>query len=322
MISIRNTTGVIQLARPKALNSLNREMVDTITQALEDWRDDDSVTQVLIHAPEKGFCAGGDVRAVRDLVQRGEFAEADEYFVAEYSMNHLIDTYPKPYGALADGIIMGGGQGVSMHGDYRVVTEKSWASMPEMAIGYITDVGMSHKLQTIAGRAMGRFLALTAYRLGADDLLYTGLATHVVDTGEIDAFVEEGFEAALANARTTAVDPPLARFEAEIADVFGHDHWDEIVAALDACENKEFVELVHSLIDAASPAALIASAELLAVNADRTLRQALDNELSLGKMMIREPDFLEGVRAVLVDKTRDPQFSTPRPAAEYRAKLR
>lgn len=322
MTSIRNTTGVIELTRPKALNSLNREMIDTMRHALEQWRDNDSVTQVLVYAPERSFCAGGDVREIYEAVRAGRPEIGDDYFAAEYSLNRYIAGYPKPYGALADGIIMGGGQGISMHGRYRIVTEKTWASMPEPAIGYITDVGMSHTLQAIAGEAVGRFAALTAYRLTAEDLLHTGLATHVVPQAEPEEIISGGFEAALAEARTVAVDPPLQRWESDIEAVFSHDHWDEIEQALARHDNPEFVDLVNSLIDGASRASLIASAELLAVNATRSLADALDNEYALGTMMIREPDFVEGVRAVLVDKTKDAQFSDPRPAAEYRAALR
>lgn len=320
--SIQNTTGVIELARPKALNSLNRPMIDAMTAALEAWRDNDAVTQVLVHAPERGFCAGGDVREVREAVIAGTPEVGDDYFAAEYALNQLIAEYPKPFGALADGVIMGGGQGISMHGTYRVVTARTWASMPEAAIGFITDVGMSHTLQAVAGEALGRFAALTAYRLSAEDLLHTGLATHLVEDASPEAIIADGFEAALAGARIGAHDPPLKKWEDDIAAVFTHDHWSDIEDALRAHGDEEFVQLVDSLLDGTSPASLTASAELLSVNARRTLEEALRNELALASLMIREPDFAEGVRAVLVDKTKDATFSDPRPAAEYRAVLR
>ncbi|AWB82281.1 3-hydroxyisobutyryl-CoA hydrolase [Corynebacterium yudongzhengii] len=320
--SISNATGVIALNRPRALNSLNPEMVEIIAEALESWRDDDTVEQVLIHAPERGFCAGGDVRAAREAVLEGKSDEADQFFAGEYRLNNLLAEYPKPFAALADGVIMGGGQGISMHGSHRIVTENAFASMPEMAIGYITDVGMSYALQAITGKATGRFLALTGYRLKAEDMLHTGLATHVVDSPDIEALTRQSFDDVLADARTTAIDPPIARVAEDIEAVFRYGSWEEIDKALRSHDNQEFVELVDELIAGASKASLVATAELLAVNAERNLSEALDNELRLGSFMIRQPDFAEGVRAVLVDKTKDASFGDPLPASEYRQYLR
>ena len=183
LVSVRNTTGVLELNRPKALNSLNPEMVGIISDALEQWRDDDGITQVLITSTsEKAFCSDGDVRFAREGILDGREDEVDQFFADEYAMNNVIGTYPKPYIALIDGIVMGGGLGVSAHGSHRIITEKAWASMPEMAIGYVTDVGISYAAQRWSGSssAIGTFIGLTGYRLRAADLLHTGLATHRV----------------------------------------------------------------------------------------------------------------------------------------------
>lgn len=320
--SVRNTTGVIELSRPKALNSLNQEMIEEIRAALEKWRDDDAVTQILVYAPERSFCAGGDVRRARELILEGRPEEADEFFAAEYELNRVISEYPKPYGAIIDGVLMGGGQGISVLGDFRIITDNAFASMPEMAIGYITDVGMSWKLQQLdTGAATGRFLALTGYRLTPDDMLYTGLATHLVGDPDPEAIIGGGFAAALDGALTEHGPSQMQDWQEAIDAVFSHDSWADISAALDSCEDTEFVKKVREMTAQASPSALVATAELLTANAHTDLAGALENERKLSYVVLREPDFVEGVRAVLVDKTRDAQFSEAQDPQVYREVL-
>ncbi|MDO5453665.1 MAG: 3-hydroxyisobutyryl-CoA hydrolase [Corynebacterium sp.] len=313
--SISNTTGVLQLNRPRAINALTPEMVEAVSRALRQWRDDDAVTQVLVASnSEKGFCSGGDVRWAREQVLAGKADEADEFFAVEYAMNRQIAEFPKPYVALIDGVVMGGGLGVSAHGSHRVITPAAFASMPEMAIGYVTDVGMSQVFQRLRfGPAMGRFLALTGYRLTAADMLASGLATHHVDAadGVAEAIVAEGVDQALAQLATQPQEPSrLVDMVEDIDATFGHDTWAEIDRALASHDNAEFVDLVRELIAGASPTSLTRSTELMAANLEVDLAQALDNERQVGEKMRRHPDFVEGVRAVLVDKTRDAQFTT------------
>lgn len=151
-VSVRNHTGVIELDRPRALNSLNPEMLDIIRQALSQWREDENVQQVLVHSRNpKAFCAGGDVRAARDGVLEERWGQVDEFFEKEYKLNGDIAEYPKPYISVIDGVVMGGGLGISAHGSHRIVTDKAFASMPEMAIGYITDVGVAYMAQRMIG---------------------------------------------------------------------------------------------------------------------------------------------------------------------------
>ena len=313
--SISNTTGVLQLNRPRAINALTPEMVEAVSRALRQWRDDDAVTQVLVASnSEKGFCSGGDVRWAREQVLAGKADEADEFFAVEYAMNRQIAEFPKPYVALIDGVVMGGGLGVSAHGSHRVITPAAFASMPEMAIGYVTDVGMSQVFQRLRfGPAMGRFLALTGYRLTAADMLASGLATHHVDAadGVAEAIVAEGVDQALAQLATQPQEPSrLVDMVEDIDATFGHDTWAEIDRALASHDNAEFVDLVRELIAGASPTSLTRSTELMAAHLEVDLAQALDNERQVGEKMRRHPDFVEGVRAVLVDKTRDAQFTT------------
>jgi enoyl-CoA hydratase/carnithine racemase len=190
-VTTRGRVGHIVLDRPRALNALNHAMIDGIGAAFDRFRPgaDSAVDTVLISsASPKAFCSGGDVRAVRETDLTGDYSAGDSYFHDEYDVNHDFATFPLPTVALIDGITMGGGLGMSMHATHRVITERAWASMPEMAIGFVTDVGISHTfthLPALAapGRpttALGLWLATTAYRLTPADLLWTGLATHLV----------------------------------------------------------------------------------------------------------------------------------------------
>lgn len=320
---VRDTTGIITLNRPKALNSITHEMVRDIQAALDAWREDDAISQVVIQSSGKHFCSGGDVRQVRDGILDGDLERVDTFFRDEYAMNVDIANYPKPYIALCNGVIMGGGMGVSAHASHMVVTEDAFASMPEMFIGYITDVGMSWLLQRlpkVPSQSLGTYLGLTGYRMSADDMLATGLASHKVATldGVLDGIVAEG-PAYLDKVAAPQGDSELLSRIDDIAPVFTGS-WPEIQAKL-AQAPAEFRAQTDELMVGASPSALVAAAELFEANKDLDLKQAIANELALGGVVYREPDFVEGVRAVLVDKTKDAQFA-PQPEPEkYRKAL-
>lgn len=328
-VSVRQRTGVLELDRPKALNSLNHEMIRIITDALEGWREDPDIEQVLIvSASPKAFCAGGDVRQARDGILAGDHGPVDQFLSDEYAMDNLIGTYPKPYIAVWDGIVMGGGLGVSSHGSHRVTTAKAWASMPEMAIGYITDVGISYASQRWPGSspAMGAFIGLTGYRLTEADMMEVGLATHLIDdAGDfIEDLVGLGVDNAL-DEHTIEVkeEARLAGWRDDIEATFSYGSWADIDAALDAHGNQEFVQEVRALMAKGSPSATVATAELYAANRSAAdLRAGLDNEERLGELLRRQPDFLEGVRAVLIDKTQDAEFTPAHEPAVYREVLR
>ncbi|RNE48569.1 3-hydroxyisobutyryl-CoA hydrolase [Corynebacterium alimapuense] len=328
LVSIRQTTGVLELNRPKALNSLNHDMITIIAEALESWVADDRITQVLIvsHSP-KAFCSGGDVRFAREGIINGQQADIDAFFAEEYDLNHVISNFPKPYIALIDGIVMGGGSGISLHGSHRIITDKAWLSMPEMAIGYITDVGMSYLLQRLPGAnpAIGAFIGLTGYRLTPADLIHTGAATHMVSdaAGFAESVIAEGIEAAIVEyALDSQSQSRLAELAKDINATFDGSSWERIDAALATHPNHEFRELVQELMSASSPSAVIATAELFAANRQaKDLRAGLDNERRLGELVRRHPDFVEGVRAVLVDKTRDPHFRPAQDAEFFRQVL-
>ena len=324
VVSVAGRTGVLTLNRPKALNSLNREMIDIIAQALERWRDDADIDAVLIHSQHpKAFCAGGDVRAARENLAAGNTAGVDEFFVQEYALNAAISEYPKPYIAVIDGVVMGGGLGISAHGSVRVVTDKAFASMPEMAIGYVTDVGIGYAAQRMVGERgvaspqLAKFWALTGYRMYAADMLWSGVATHITDDAAAftDAVVTHGFEVALAEhtrpaEQALAQPAPLAQWAEAIDDAFAPDTWPEIEARL--AQYPELAEEVSGLMAKASPTAVVAALKLLALELDAPdIRAALAYEEAVGRYLRDYPDFSEGVRAVLVDKTQDAEFVPP-----------
>lgn len=322
--NVTGRTGRLTLNRPKALNSLDLDMVRHVNEALDAWRDDDAVEQVVVVSEHpKAFCAGGDVRQIRDAHLQGDTATGDAFFLEEYEMNAAISEFPKPYVAVIDGIAMGGGLGISLHGSHRVVTERASAAMPEMAIGFLPDVGISHFSQHVKtadgapSPAIARFLGLTGYRLDAADLLWSGWATHFVPHDQLEDFLRavdaDGIEAALdefAADPAEAGESKLKAYEPCARQVFGHDTWREIETALDGgkCSGEER-RTISELLRAASPTSLVASAELYAANVDVDLRTALKNEFAIGSILRGGPNFSEGVRAVLVDKDRNPQWT-------------
>ena len=337
-----NSTGVITLDRPKALNALNHAMITSIAEALEVFREDAAVEQVVLRsAVEKAYCSGGDVRSVRETDLTGDYGPGDRFFVEEYQMNQALAEFPTPTVALVNGITMGGGLGVSAHADQRVITPRTWQSMPEMAIGFVTDVGISHVFTHLphvpeASRAaVGLFLATTAYRMTTDDLLWSGLATHLVD--DIDA-VADALEAGerLGDPEvvpgTAAHDEVTGRSELArnlnwITETFGGSDWRDIAKRIETSTG-EFVDQVRDLLASANPLSLVAAAVLLDHSSRSTLREALDAELAIGSLLRRQPNFAEGVRAVLVDKDRDAHFVpasvaevTDEQVAEFRTAL-
>lgn len=307
VLSVRHRTGLIELNRPKALNSLNPEMLDIITKALRMWGPDDDIDQVVVFSSHpKAFCAGGDVRHARSEVLEG--GDPDSFFAAEYAMNAALSEFPKPYIAVLDGVAMGGGLGISLHGSHRIVTDKAFASMPEMAIGYVTDVGVPYMSQRTMSPALAKFWGVTGYRMYAADLLYTGLATGY--TEDPAAFIEDvvahGISSAQLSDAAARGPAPLAALAPAIEEAFAHSTWPEILAA---CA-PELRELVDELTAAASPTSIVAALELYDFESRAAdIREALAAELRLGTYLIRQPDFAEGVRAVLVDKSKDAAFS-------------
>lgn len=310
--------GRIRLDRPKALHSLTLGMVEDMTQALLDWRADDAVRIVLIdHAGSRGFCAGGDVMAIAaDLPAAG--ANGHAFFFGEYRLNHLMYTYPKPGVVFMDGVVMGGGVGIACPCRYRVATERTVFAMPETTIGLFPDVGGGRYLSRLRGR-IAQYLALTSARLAGADCIALGLASHYIPSQALDEVkaelcrTPEKVESILAGAVVT---PPAAAIVERLPDIdrlFASDALEEIVAALDA-DGGAWALAQRDTILARSPTACKVSLRML-VESPRQLHFVDEMRMEFGIMvrLYRGPDFLEGVRALLVDRTNDAKWSPPTP---------
>jgi enoyl-CoA hydratase len=306
--------GRIVLNRPQALNALDLPMIQALTQVLQGWRDEPLVHAVVIEgAGDRAFCAGGDVRALRQFELDGEHHKAEAFFREEYELNLIIATYPKPYIALIDGICMGGGIGVSVHAPYRVATERAAFAMPETAIGFFPDIGATFFLPRLPGR-LGMYLGLSGARIQGADAVHAGFATHFVPRAELPALslaVAEGGLGALGSHTAPLPAFTLAGERAAIDDCFGADSVAGIIRRLDGLGNV-WAGRTLAMLRTVSPSALCWTLEALRRGADMTLPQCQAAELALTRTTMRHPDFAEGVRAMVVDKDRKPNWQPAR----------
>ncbi len=306
--------GRIRLNRPRALNALDLPMIRAIAHALEHWRADPHVHLVLIEGTgERAFCAGGDIRALRQHQIDGDRPPIDAFFTEEYALNRMIAEYPKPYVALIDGICMGGGIGVSVHAPYRVATEHAVFAMPETAIGFFPDIGASFFLPRLPGR-LGTYLGLTGARVTGADAVHAGLATNFTPRAALPALAAElaadGI-AALARHAAPLPDFALAPRREAIDRCFSADTIPELMARL-AAEPGDFARETEAVLRGVSPSALAWTLRLLREGEGRTLARCLDAEFALTHTTMRHPDFVEGVRAMVVDKDRQPRWTPAR----------
>ncbi|MGW2339614.1 enoyl-CoA hydratase/isomerase family protein [Streptomyces sp. NPDC001661] len=303
----------LTLNRPRALNSLTHTMLTSIADALDTWADDPDVrTVVLRGAGERALCAGADIRLFHDDARSGDHSASQAFLRDEYRLNSRIAHYPKPYVAVMDGIVMGGGVGLSAHGGIRIVTERSKVAMPEVGIGLVPDVGGTY-LFTRAPGHLGTHLALTGMAIGAADALLCGLADHYVPSEALPGLLGElaGAEADEVVARHARQAPPgvLAEQRAWIDACYAADTVEDIVERLFATGDvaaKEAADLILSR----SPMAVKATFETLrrAARLD-SLEQALDQEYRVICAALDTHDLPEGIRAQIIDKDRDPQWS-------------
>jgi enoyl-CoA hydratase/carnithine racemase len=305
--------GHLWLNRPKALNALNLDMIRAIADVLAGWRDDATVEAVVIDSTsDRAFCAGGDIRAMREHALAGNTEPVEAFFAEEYALNAAIAEYPKTYIALIDGICMGGGIGVSVHGRVRVTTEAGLFAMPETAIGMFPDIGATYLLPRLPG-SLGTYLGLTGTRLAAADAVHAGLATHFVPRAALPAL-----RAALVRHGAAAVDDhahPLPAFSlaphrAAIDRCFSVGGVPEILALLEAHGSAWARETIATL-RTMSPSALCWSLAAIRRGAGLSLRDALAAELRLTRQVTRHPDLPEGIRAMVVDKDRQPRWTPP-----------
>ena len=302
--------GRVTLNRPQALNALTLEMCAALQTQLSAWADDSNIAAVAIDAvPGRAFCAGGDIRIVSQWGQEGD-PRALEFFRTEYALNSFIKHFPKPYVALIDGICMGGGVGISIHGSHRVVTEKALFAMPETAIGFFTDVGGSYFLPRMPG-ATGTYLGLTGARIKAADMLYVGAATHFVPFTELPRIAErlaagEAPDHVLRGSAKGAGEPALAALRAAIDGVFSASTVEEIVARLDDCGG--WGSETAQLLAKGSPTSLKLVRHALNAGKDRTLDACLEMDFQIVAEILKGHDFREGVRALLIDKDNAPRW--------------
>jgi enoyl-CoA hydratase len=306
--------GRIVLNRPQALNALDLEMIRACSRALEAWRNDPQVHGVVIEgAGDRAFCAGGDIRALRQYELDGEHHKAETFFREEYQLNLTIATYPKPYVALIDGICMGGGIGVSVHAPYRVATERAAFAMPETAIGFFPDIGATFFLPRLPGQ-LGAYLGLTGSRMQGADAVHAGLATHFVLRAELPALSRAlAADGPAALGAHVAPPPPfsLTSQRPAIDHCFGADSMTAIVQRLETTGDAWAAQTLATL-RTVSPSALCWTLEALRRGANLTLPQCQAGELALTRTTMRHPDFAEGVRAMVVDKDRKPRWQPSR----------
>mgnify|MGYP001247244385 CR=1 FL=1 len=311
----QGAAGLVTLNRPRALNALNLGMVEEMTRALEAWAKDPTVTRVVVTgAGEKAFCAGGDIRHLTDLGREGRKAEALSFWREEYRLNALIKDYPKPYVSLIDGIVMGGGVGVSLHGSHRVAGERYLFAMPEVGIGFFPDVGATYALPRLPGET-GMYIALTGERIRRADAVLLGLVTHAVDSGRMGEVRETliagtPVEEALAAASADPGPAPLAAHRELIDSCFSAESVPAILRRLDEAAGKgsDYAGSLAATIRTKSPTSLSIAYEQVRRGRSLDFVEAMRTEFRIVSRIIDGHDFYEGVRATLVDKDGAPHW--------------
>lgn len=315
LFELRGGVATVTLNRPEALNALTLAMVRSLDAWLADCAADAAVRVIVIQgAGERAFCAGGDVRALYDAGLSGGDLPA-VFYRREYALNHRIHGLEKPYVALLDGITMGGGVGVSVHGSHRVATERTLFAMPETGIGLFPDVGGSYFLPRLPG-AIGMYLALTGARLAAADCLYAGIATHCVAGARLDelrhALTRDGdVDRALGGLHWDPGAAPLAAHRDAIDRCFAAASVAEIIAALEA-ERTDWAAQQLKILGGKSPTSLKVTVRQLRAGAGIGFAEALRMEYRLTQACMAGHDFYEGVRAAVIDKDRRPKWRPAR----------
>ncbi len=318
----RGAAGLVTLNRPQALNAVTLGMVRAFTRQLKEWRADPSITRVVLSAAGgRAFSAGGDIRALYDAGTTGRHGEMLAFYGEEYVLNTMIKSYPKPYVALIDGIVMGGGVGLSVHGSHRVAGDRFSFAMPEVSIGFFPDVGATWFLPRLPGE-LGAYCALTGERLGAADGVIATVATHCVSSSRFP-------ELADALCSDVSVDATLAAF-AEPGDagrlsprrgaidrLFRGGRVEDILAVLDAeaasgGPDGEFAATTAAAIRTKSPTSLKLALAQMRAGIGLSFEGCMQTEFRIVSRVIHGRDFYEGVRAVIVDKDNAPRW---RPAA-------
>ena len=311
---VEGNIGWVTLNRPKALNALSLNMIRKLAHLLKEWEKSASVKAILVQgAGEKAFCAGGDVRAVYEAKKQGDLKTCEALFREEYTLNAHTHQYTKPYVALINGIAMGGGLGVAANGSHRIVTERALLAMPETGIGFFPDVGATTFLNRAPG-SVGLYLGLTGFHLKAEDALWTGLATHFMPSSSLEAFtraLREGME----------LEPALTLYSCPLEGKgFLEHHYEEIETHFNkpslrnileslANDPSPFSQNTYNTLMTKSPTSLeVVFRQLKKEGPPLSFIERMKLEFRLSQHFMEGHDFMEGVRAVLVDKDHLPRW--------------
>lgn len=309
------SVGRIILNRPEALNALSYDMVLKIKKSLYGWIDDVDISLVLIEAVgEKAFCAGGDIAELYNSGVEGDYDFGRSYWRAEYELNALIAHYPKYYVALMDGIVMGGGVGLSAHGSHRIVTERTMMALPECSIGLVPDVGSSCILASSPGR-LGEYIGLTGIRLNASDIIYAGFANIYIPSNDIEALKSELIKTGNVDAIKAFAKIPdrseLIDIQNEINEIFDGSDISEIISNL-GTTTATWSDKAQQQILRGAPLSLAVTLELIRqARTDNGISNALMREYRFVSRSMECGEFIEGVRAAIIDKDRNPAWRYP-----------
>jgi enoyl-CoA hydratase len=314
----KGAAGIVTLNRPRALNAITLDMVRVLAAQLARWADDASVTRVILRAAgARAFCAGGDIRALFDLGRAGRHADALTFWREEYALNTLIKHYRKPYVSLIDGIVMGGGVGLSVHGSHRVAGDRYTFAMPEVSIGFFPDVGATWFLPRMPGEA-GAWCALTGERLGPADAVAAGLATHRVSSARFAELTEAlcgtvPVDAVLAAFAEPPGEPAVMARRAAIDRLFAADRVEAVLGALDGAAaagdgDASWAAATTATIRTKSPTSLKLALAQVRRGGDLSFEECMRTEFRIVSRLIHGHDFYEGVRAVIVDKDNAPRW--------------
>ena len=303
--SIKDATGIIKLNRPNALNALNYNMASNFLDVLLKWKNNKKIERVLLFGQGKVFCAGGDVKSLFLSSDKNDLKK--KFFQKEYLLNNTINEFSKQYLSIWDGIVMGGGVGLSVYGTHRIVSEKAKFAMPETAIGFFPDVGGSYFLSKLK-KGTGLYLALTGYTCNARDMMDLGLATHYVPSELIFKF-KEGY---IKNGKVNNLNyypkmsSDMSKHQNLIEDVF-NGNLKDIINRLKISKN-EFSQKIYSHLLTRCPMSLAVTTKLINIGKSKSLRECLSIEYQLSQQMVYRKDFNNGVDSVLVSKTNNPRW--------------
>lgn len=316
LVEQRGSLGLLTLNRAQALNALNLPMVEGMQKALDAFEADGSIKHVAIRGVGgKAFCAGGDIRLMHDLGKADQHDVALHFWAEEYRLNRHIHRYTKPYIALIDGIVMGGGVGVSLHGSHRLAGPNLMLAMPEVGIGFFPDVGATYALPRLPGHA-GMYLAATGNRIKRADAVHLGIATHAVQGGQEEAILAalaagEDVDAVAARFAEEAGAAPIIGLEGKIERYFDQPSLASIIAALEtgAGEGDTFAADTLAGMKKKSWMSMAIAFEQMKRGGAMRFEEAMVTEFRIVSRIIRDPDFYEGVRALIIDKDNAPRWN-------------